>query len=335
MTFKKLSHGVQFQEIFILYSSILERFCPTRLFRPVQLLLTFTLFHVYLLYAVVFSITKLFIHHTRVKGSRIIPLIPSVALCKEKMIMFVTSLFVFHWFSRSVLGISAGWEYISSWVFNFRQINIKPQLKLVSATDSCHSCHSNKSNMSIDLEEVNADVNVFVSPENKQLAEMMKDFQRASDTASFASDLVSSVAASITQSDSLDSLLGFSSSGEVAEEDEVDIDAEMDKACLLEAHSSDTSESALEAAEEDPLLGQKSAEEQSQHLLTLKEVAKEQLFEVSKTSSGFRSRIPRAQALERFRRRNAIANSQLRERFLTRNRSSSEEYSGLLDSSEC
>uniref|UniRef100_A0A183FJE9 Acyl_transf_3 domain-containing protein n=1 Tax=Heligmosomoides polygyrus TaxID=6339 RepID=A0A183FJE9_HELPZ len=111
-----------------------ERFCPTRLFRPVQLLLTFTLFHVYLLYAVVFSITKLFIHHTRVKGSRIIPLIPSVALCKEK-----TASVQRHMLSNAfsfpipaldfVLGISAGWEYISSWVFNFRpQINIKPQL---------------------------------------------------------------------------------------------------------------------------------------------------------------------------------------------------------------
>ncbi|KAK6039423.1 hypothetical protein COOONC_23072 [Cooperia oncophora] len=236
-----------------------------------QFLLTYILFHVYLLYATLYGVTQLIVHHTRIKGSHIIPMLPSVAHCKEKVIMFVTSIFVWHWFSRSVLGISAGWEYVTSWVVNLRpQINIKPQLKLVNASDSCHS---NKSNLSINMEEVKADVDVFLSPEKEEFAELMKGFQRATDTASFASDLVSSVAASITPSDSVESLGAWSSSGILEDQDEVDLDAEFDKACLLQVSG----------------------------------------------SGGFRSRIPRPQAVERFRIRNAIANSQLRQRFLRRN----------------
>ncbi|KAJ1354207.1 hypothetical protein KIN20_011085 [Parelaphostrongylus tenuis] len=129
------------------------------------------------------------------------------------MIMFITSIFVWHWFSTSVFGISTGWRYLSSWVLNFRpQINIKPQLvslqnwfaqdvtvvivhtfeKLVSRSDSCHS---NASKMSLSMDQVDADVDVYLSPEQEELASVMKDLERVSSTASFASDLVSSVAA--------------------------------------------------------------------------------------------------------------------------------------------
>ncbi|VDL77819.1 unnamed protein product [Nippostrongylus brasiliensis] len=155
-TFDKLSNGIRFQEIaetygFFVVSFRLDRFCPARLQLPTKLLLTFILFHVYLLYVLVFTVTKLLVTNTRIKGSRVIPLLPDMAAFKERIFVFLTSIFVFHWFSRSVLGISAGWEYITSWVVHLRpQINIKPQLKLVAT----ESCHSNKSSMSVDLEQV-------------------------------------------------------------------------------------------------------------------------------------------------------------------------------------
>ncbi|WKX94791.1 hypothetical protein Q1695_011787 [Nippostrongylus brasiliensis] len=279
-TFDKLSNGIRFQEIAETYGFFVDRFCPARLQLPTKLLLTFILFHVYLLYVLVFTVTKLLVTNTRIKGSRVIPLLPDMAAFKERIFVFLTSIFVFHWFSRSVLGISAGWEYITSWVVHLRpQINIKPQLKLVAT----ESCHSNKSSMSVDLEQVSADVDVFLSPENKELTGCMKSLQKASDTASFASDLASSIAASITQSDSLESLGGFSA------EDEVDIDEEMDKARALKVSA----------------------------------------------TAGFRSRIPIPQALERFRIRNAIANSQLRQRFLKRSRSNDDECSSLLEEHNC
>ncbi|KAK5971244.1 hypothetical protein GCK32_011010 [Trichostrongylus colubriformis] len=300
-TFEKLSHGVKFQEVATAYNAVLDRFCPAKIHRPVQFILTYMMLHVYLLYATIYGITQFVVHHTRIRGSHIIPLLPSVAHCKEKIIMFVTSVFLWHWFSKSVLGISAGWEYISTWVVHLRpQINIKPQLKLVSVSDSCHS---NASNVSMNVEEVNADMNVYLCPEKEEFADLMKNFQMATDTASFASDLVSSVAASITQSESIDSLQGWSSSGAADGEDEIDIDREMDKACLLERHANDFRDSEDSAGEQDQLLPEtsngKKCTEKSR--LTLREVAKEVLHEVSSVSSGFRSRIPRPQALERFR----------------------------------
>ncbi|VDO52147.1 unnamed protein product [Haemonchus placei] len=130
--------------------------------------------------------------------------------------------------------------------------------------------------------KVNADVNVYLSPENEEFAELMKGFQRATDTASFASDLLSSVTASITQSDSGESLGGWSSSSLTDDPDEVDIDVEIDKA-LQEGHAFD--EASAECAEEqDPLLPKATTEENTRkpkQRLTLKEVAKEVLHEVS------------------------------------------------------
>ncbi|PIO59716.1 hypothetical protein TELCIR_18809 [Teladorsagia circumcincta] len=131
----------------------------------------------------------------------------------------------------------------------------------------------------------------------------MKNIQRTTDTASFASDLVTSVAASITRSDSVNSLGGWSSSGVVDDEDEVD------------AHGNDLDMTFDRSAEEDALLPKTNEEVSS--------------------ASGHRSRIPRPQALERFRIRNAIANSQLRQRFLKRTPSSDIEDTRLSNSSDC
>ncbi|PIO71290.1 hypothetical protein TELCIR_06816 [Teladorsagia circumcincta] len=224
--------------------------------------------------------------------------------------------------------------------FDREQLSARPESpkagfcrKLVNASDSCHS---NKSSMSINMEEVKADVNVYLSPEKEELADLMKNIQRTTDTASFASDLVTSVAASITRSDSVNSLGGWSSSGVVDDEDEVDVDAEFDKACLLEAHNNDLDMAFDGSAEEDALLPKTNEEIRGKrkHRITLKEVAKEVLNEVS-SGSGHRSRIPRPQALERFRIRNAIANSQLRQRFLKRTPSSDIEDTRLSNSSDC
>ncbi|KAK6013769.1 hypothetical protein OSTOST_20889 [Ostertagia ostertagi] len=141
----------------------------------------------------------------------------------------------------------------------------------------------------------------------------MKNIQRTTDTASFASDLVTSVAASITRSDSVNSLGGWSSSDVADDEDEVDVDAEFDKVCLQEEHGNDLDMASEESAQEQHALLPETNQQiktKRKHRLTLKEVAREVLNEVS-SASGSRSRIPRPQALERFRIRNAIANSQL------------------------
>lgn len=42
--------------------------------------------------------------------------------------------------------------------------------------------------------QVDADVDIFVTPKNKELADVMKSVELAKRSASFASDLVSSVA---------------------------------------------------------------------------------------------------------------------------------------------
>uniref|UniRef100_A0A0K0DMY1 EFR3B n=1 Tax=Angiostrongylus cantonensis TaxID=6313 RepID=A0A0K0DMY1_ANGCA len=107
---------------------------------------------------VLFGITQFIILHAQIKGARIIPLVSSISVYKEKM---------------------------------------------------------------------DADVNVYLSPEQEELANVM-NFKRASSTASFASDLVSSLAASVTQTDSYDSSLSEPSG------QEIDLDEEMEKVRLTE-----------------------------------------------------------------------------------------------------
>ncbi|KJH47890.1 hypothetical protein DICVIV_06018 [Dictyocaulus viviparus] len=326
MTFNKLSQGVKFQDIADLHNGLLERFSPRCIHRPLQYILVFILFHIYLLYAVVFGITKFLILHTKIKGARVFPIYSSITSYKEKVIVFLTSIFLWHWFSTSVLGISIGWQYLSTWAINFRpKITIKPQLKLVSSTDSCHS---NASKVSLSMEEVDANVDVYLSPEQKELASVMNGIKTVSSTASFASDLVSSIAASVTQTDSPDSLLTWSSSvGQ--DSDEVDLDAEMEQANCSTEH--------LNLREGSNWSKQNEISEEIEHKkprMSFRQVAKEVLTRISIGPDGVRSRIPRPEALERFKARNAIANLKLRQYFLRRNNSPDVVYSNL-EGSDC
>ncbi|VDM52103.1 unnamed protein product [Angiostrongylus costaricensis] len=140
-------------------------------------------------------------------GARIIPLVSSISVYKEKvcttfprfisakkarhlmsfvsgplqMIIFITSIFVWHWFSTSVLGISTGWKYLSS----LNSDIVIPTAPVLLRKEDEISC----------LEiQMDADIDVYLSPEQEELANVMNDFKITSSTASFASDLVSSLA---------------------------------------------------------------------------------------------------------------------------------------------
>ncbi|EYB87906.1 hypothetical protein Y032_0255g325 [Ancylostoma ceylanicum] len=326
--------GVKFQEVADASIFFLNRFCPRCVYRPLLYIHIFILFHLYLLYAIIYAAIQFTTHHTKIKGSHVIPKLPDFAVWKDKIIMFVTSIFVWHWFSTSFLGVSAGWQYFSSWIVNLRpQINIKPQLKLVSTSESCPST---KSNISLALEDVDADVNIFLTPKNKELAGVMKNVEMAKRSASFASDLVSSVAGSISRSNSVDSALSWASFSDGEEADEVDLDEEMEKLNFAESLN-DVDNHGGRNKEKEPLIDKNpdKSTKPSQFRLSLREVANEVLTKVSIASSGLRSRTPRPVDMERFNARNAAANTSLRQKFLKRNKSPGfEECSLLLDNSE-
>ncbi|KAL6736110.1 hypothetical protein Aduo_006497 [Ancylostoma duodenale] len=331
--FSKLGEGVKFQEVADASISFLNRFCPRCVYRPLLYIHIFILFHLYLLYAIIYAAIQFITHHSRIKGSHVIPKLPDFAVWKDKIFMFITSIFVWHWFSSSVLGVSAGWQYFSSWIVNLRpQINIKPQLKLVSSSESCPST---KSNISLALEDVDADVNIFLTPKNKELAGVMKNVEMAKRSASFASDLVSSVAGSISRSNSVDSALSWASFSDGHSAGEIDLDEELEKFSSAESLNDDNGGGKNE--EKEPLISE-SADKSTkppQFRLSLRDVAKEVLTKVSIASSGLRSRIPRPVDMERFNARNAAANTTLRQKFLKRNKSPGFEECRLLpDSSE-
>ncbi|KAK6738149.1 hypothetical protein RB195_020327 [Necator americanus] len=303
---------MKFQEVADASNSVLNRICPRCVYRPMQYILIFGLFHLYLLYAIIYAVTQLVTYHTKVKGSRVILMLPNFVVWKEKIIVFVTSIFIWHWFSSSILGVSAGWHHFSSWILNLRpQINIKPQLKVFSATESCPST---KSNISLSVDEVDTDVDLYLTPKNKELAGAMKKLEMATNSASFASDLVSSIAGSISRSNSIDSAVSLGSYSDGEGVDEVDLDEEMEKFNFAEPITDDCDENK-------PLLGEngKDPKETSQFRMSLREVANEVLTKISIASNGFRSKIPRPIDKERFNTRNAAANSALRKRFLKRN----------------
>ncbi|CAJ0605789.1 unnamed protein product [Cylicocyclus nassatus] len=244
--FWKLRAGTKFQEIADGSISKLNSLRPHYVRRPMQYFLIFVLFHLYLLYAIVFAVAQFISLHTKVKGSRVIPVLPRFTAWKEKVIVFATSLFIWHWFSTSFLGVSAGWHHFTSWVLNLRpQINIKPQVKLVTSSEFCPST---KSSMSISVEDVDADVDVFLSPENKEVADAMKKYEIAEKSASFASDLISSVAGSISRSTSVESAAdsavswsSYSDCEEALDNDEVDLDEELKKYNFSELPTDDGS----------------------------------------------------------------------------------------------
>ncbi|RCN42415.1 hypothetical protein ANCCAN_11618 [Ancylostoma caninum] len=163
----------------------------------------------------------------------------------------------------------------------------------------------------------------------------MKNVEMAKRSASFASDLVSSVAGSISRSNSIDSALSWASFSDGQAADEVDLDEEMEKFSSAESLNED--DNGGKNKEQEPLNGENTEKytKPSQFRLSLKEVAKEVLTKVSIASSGLRSRIPRPVDLERFNARNAAANTTLRRKFLKRNKSPGFEECRLLpDSSE-
>ncbi|KHJ91811.1 hypothetical protein OESDEN_08311 [Oesophagostomum dentatum] len=197
---------------------------------------------------------------------------------------------------------------------------------LVTTSESCLSTKS-KSTISLSFENMDADVDVFITPKNEELADVMKNVELAKKSASFASDLVSSVANSISRSSSVQSVLSWSSysDGEEAENaDEIDLDEEMEKYNFAE---SPTGEHELNKAEftyskkSVPSSEEGRRKTRAKARISLRDVASEVLTKVSVTSSGFRSRIPRPVDMERFNSRNAAANTDLRRRFLKRNKS--------------
>ncbi|VDM68729.1 unnamed protein product [Strongylus vulgaris] len=104
----------------------------------------------------------------------------------------------------------------------------------------------------------------------------MKNFELAKRSASFASDLVSSVAGSISRSNSVDSAVdsalswsSYSDGEEAGESDEIDMDEEMEKYNFAKLPTNDTSA--------EPLL---SAARSSRSRLSLREVANEVLTKV-------------------------------------------------------
>ncbi|KHJ95280.1 hypothetical protein OESDEN_04776 [Oesophagostomum dentatum] len=171
---------------------------------------------------------------------------------------------------------------------------------------------------------MDADVDVFITPRNEELADVMKNVELAKKSASFASDLVSSVANSISRSSSVQSVLSWSSysDGEEAEEaDEIDLDEEMEKYNFAESPTGESQAEFTYSKNSVPLSEEGGRKTRAKARISLRDVASEVLTKVSVTSSGFRSRIPRPVDMERFNSRNAAANTDLRRRFLKRNKS--------------
>ncbi|CAD6187702.1 unnamed protein product [Caenorhabditis auriculariae] len=180
-----LSEGFTLKDVYEGYAGSLKKLVPEPLHFLTDRFVIYFLFHIYLFYILTFSLAKCIVVHFKVKGCKVMP---DVSFLRERLGVFVTSLFIFHWISSLAFGIPALREIFAWAVYLKPQINIKPQLK-VAKSDSSHSISMKN--------EIDTDLRCMLSPENDSSKKLMKKAQFASDSYAVAGEITNSVVSNV------------------------------------------------------------------------------------------------------------------------------------------
>lgn len=156
---------------------------------PAQLLFLYIFIHIYLFYILCASLALVIRRGVNIRGDRLYPSLPEL---KDKLTLWITTMFIFHWLSTFMLG--SGWSLLTDWIFAIRpQINIKPQVKVLQQAAAV-STASSSSNYSFSMEDATTDLDVGLVPDHPATRGLLKNVQSAQRSISTASDLYHAMA---------------------------------------------------------------------------------------------------------------------------------------------
>ncbi|EGT53625.1 hypothetical protein CAEBREN_03647 [Caenorhabditis brenneri] len=179
---KALTNGIRFCELYGVYELFLRPIIPSSIEHPIDCVIAFLLFHLYLLYILVFCVSLEVLKKFKTKGSGIAPI---TGCLKEKASVFLTYFLVFQSISKVTFG-GAMVDRIMGWAFQLKpQINIKPQIKIGKSK-------SNESVVSV-KSKVGTALHVGFESEDEDTRKTIKSLGKMKKGVDFASDLADAV----------------------------------------------------------------------------------------------------------------------------------------------
>ncbi|KAF1762679.1 hypothetical protein GCK72_010941 [Caenorhabditis remanei] len=175
---KALTNGIRFSEMYSIHESFLRPITPSSVEYPVDCIVAFFLFHLYLLYILIFAVSLEILKKFKTKGSGIAPI---TGCLKEKASVWLTYFFVFQSISRMTFGI-ATLDRVMGWAFQVKpQINFKPQIKIGKSK-------SNESVVSV-KSKIGTELHVGFESEDEDTRKTIKNLGKIKKSVSFASDM--------------------------------------------------------------------------------------------------------------------------------------------------
>uniref|UniRef100_A0A1I7UPA8 BAG domain-containing protein n=1 Tax=Caenorhabditis tropicalis TaxID=1561998 RepID=A0A1I7UPA8_9PELO len=179
---KALTSGIRFCELFAVYEIFLRPIVPASIEHPVDCILAFVLFHLYLLYILIFCFSLEILKKVKTKGSGIGPMTGCV---KEKASVFLTYFLVFQSVSKMAFG-GGVIDRIMGWAFQLKpQINFKPQIKIGKSK-------SNESVVSV-KSKIGTSLHVGLESDDEDTRKTIKTIGNVKKTVDFATELVDAV----------------------------------------------------------------------------------------------------------------------------------------------
>ncbi|CAI2349541.1 unnamed protein product [Caenorhabditis sp. 36 PRJEB53466] len=193
---RTLANGISFDDVFSVYTGYVRRVVPSAVEHPIDVLVAFFLFHFYLAYVIVFSVSLAVFKHFKTKGSGIAPIGGAL---REKAGLWLTYFFVLQSVSKMTIGMPA-LDKVMGWAFQVKPaINFKPQIK-IGKSKSNESVISVKSKM-------NTTMHVGFESDDEGTRKSMKKLKNVKRGVEFATEMA-------------EALVGQESSG--GEEDWID-----------------------------------------------------------------------------------------------------------------
>ncbi|CAJ0586999.1 unnamed protein product, partial [Mesorhabditis spiculigera] len=164
----------------------LSTLLPGRARLAVDILGAFILFHLFLIYVLIYGGIRFVTQNTRLKGRKIVPSTPELLEVVQNVSVWVCGcVAVMPAVTRLTIGVpflSSWFGRLARWVPSLKpQINIKPQVKLVQK--------DGKTKVELGMDELKPKMAVGLEPADKQVATILKGVRTTTDCAVAAQQL--------------------------------------------------------------------------------------------------------------------------------------------------
>ncbi|CAJ0945475.1 unnamed protein product, partial [Mesorhabditis belari] len=162
----------------------------------IEMIAVYFLFHIFATFVLILAGIQIFVGNTRLKGRRIIPILPDFVKPKEQFTMWIVTMvamlpfvsrFAFLWPT-----LASFTNFFGQWVPTLRpQINIKPQVTVMPPSSASSSAQSL---VSMQIKSVKPGLSLGLEATNKKVAQMLRNVQMYADGAIAAQQITNAIA---------------------------------------------------------------------------------------------------------------------------------------------